>query len=573
VRKVSEATCIFLISLILILHSLPLPAQDKQKGREVFTRKELEGFNARTLSELLNALPGVSVEVGKVFIQGSSGKDVVVIIDGRRITDPSVKTTNLSGYWAEEIEKIEIVKGAGAAIYGDDTAGGVILITTRKEKRGISGTWEAFTDTYQRSQIRTKIVQKKISSAIGGTLQFTYYDQPKEYVDLWAIRIKNLFLEKKSDAGNKWAINLDAFYCESQPPGLTYAPTPNADAKGYDWNLTASFEKGALKSQTYYTGYGDDYKNPDINFRHQYLSQVLGETINYSLELPWVGKTPIGVTFEHYIITSNNFDTKHEPHGHLFVAKEWDLTQWFSLATGFRLSYYSAFGLGYNPEITLNFPLGKWALRASICQSHNIPSIHSRFYSSTYEKGNPDLKMERVNNLVFGLTFNPLKELSLSASGFYSHIDDAVTQTRYGEITTYENLATISRKGAEISLDIKPLSIFNVNLSYLYLMVKDEETQLYVIQKPKHTFKYTLNLKWKSFGLMHRGEWSSFYFSDSANTIKIPARYIGDIRLTYQLKECLAYIEITNFLNKHYEIFRGLPGQERIFRSGLQWNF
>jgi hypothetical protein len=48
------------------------------------------------------------------------------------------------------------------------------------------------------------------------------------------------------------------------------------------------------------------------------------------------------------------------------VAKEWDLTQWANLAAGFRLSYYSAFGSGYNPEISLNFPLGKWALKTSI---------------------------------------------------------------------------------------------------------------------------------------------------------------------------------------------------------------
>jgi hypothetical protein len=38
----------------------------------------------------------------------------------------------------------------------------------------------------------------------------------------------------------------------------------------------------------------DDYKNADMNFAYQYLSRVVGETINYSLELPWIEKTPIG---------------------------------------------------------------------------------------------------------------------------------------------------------------------------------------------------------------------------------------------------------------------------------------
>ncbi len=36
----------------------------------------------------------------------------------------------------------------------------------------------------------------------------------------------------------------------------------------------------------------------------------------------------------------------------------------------------------------------------------------------------------------------------------------------------------------------------NLNLSYVYLLAKNEDTGLYLIEKPEHTFKYTLNLKW-----------------------------------------------------------------------------
>jgi O6-methylguanine-DNA--protein-cysteine methyltransferase len=42
--------------------------------------------------------------------------------------------------------------------------------------------------------------------------------------------------------------------------------------------------------------------------------------------------------------------------------------------------------------------------------------------------------------------------LGLSANGFFSRISDAVTQVRYGDITTYENLTTTTRKGREISM-------------------------------------------------------------------------------------------------------------------------
>ena len=557
----------------MVLYSTPLLAKDEKNGKQVFTRKQLEAFNARTLTELLNALPGINADGSGIRIQGSTATSVMVFIDGRRITDPSTKSTSVSGYWASQIKQIEVIKGAGAAIYGDDTAGGVILIATIKGKRGVSGTFEAFTDTYQRSQIKTKMVQRGESSAIGGTLLLTYYDQPKEYTDLKSVALKNLFADKTLDSGAKWTTCLDGFYGEYQLPGLSYAPTPQTELKGYDWNLTTTYEKDALKSQTYYTGYGDDYENPDINYHHKYLSQVVGETLNYSLKLPLIGETPVGGTFEHHIITSNNFDTEKESQGHVFATKDWDLAEWANLAVGFRLSYYTAFDWGYNPEITLTFPLDKWVLKINANQSYNTPSIDKRFYSTTYTKCNPDLDLEKVNNLTLGLTWNPIEALGLSANGFYSRISDAVTQTRYGDITTYENLAATTRKGGEVSLDLKPWDMVNLNLSHVYLLAKNEDTDLYLIEKPEHTFKYTLNLKWRAFGLIHKGKYTSSYFDDSANTIEIPGRYIGDIRLEHTWENWLGYLETTNFLDKHYEKYRGRPGAERVFRLGVQRDF
>jgi TonB-dependent SusC/RagA subfamily outer membrane receptor len=151
IYRLNITLLILLIPLALLLcSSTPLPAQDEQKDKEVFTRRQLEAFNARTLAELLDALPGVSDAGSK--IQGSTG-GVVIFIDDRRITDAATKETNLSGYQALDIEQIEVIKGAGAAIYGDDTSGGVILITTRKEKRGMNRSCEVFTDTYRKSQM------------------------------------------------------------------------------------------------------------------------------------------------------------------------------------------------------------------------------------------------------------------------------------------------------------------------------------------------------------------------------------------------------------------------------------
>lgn len=59
----------------------------------------------------------------------------------------------------------------------------------------------------------------------------------------------------------------------------------------------------------------------------------------------------------------------------------------------------------------------------------------------------------------------------------------------------------------------------------------------------------------------------------SANTIEIPGRYIGYIRVERSWKDWLVYLDVTNFLDKKYEKYHGRPGNERVLRVGVQRDF
>ncbi len=56
-------------------------------------------------------------------------------------------------------------------------------------------------------------------------------------------------------------------------------------------------------------------------------------------------------------------------------------------------------------------------------------------------------------------------------------------------------------------------------------------------------------------------------------SMEIPGRYIGDIRVERSWRGWLVYVDMTNFMDKDYEKYYGRPGNERIFRLGVQWNF
>ena len=570
IYRLNTTLLILLIPLALLLYSQSSLAQDEQKGKQVFTRKQLETLNARTLEELLDALPGVSD--GGSRIRGSSG-GVVIFIDDRRITDAATKKTNLWGYSAMDIERIEIIKGAGAAAYGNDTAGGVILITKVKGKRGLSRLIEMYAGTLGNTMLRGKITQEENGSSRGGCLTLFYKEKDDKHSGWKEIVLKDLFYKRDLDNKEKFTVGLNAYYGSYKPAGLTHFPTPNAEVDVYDWNLNGAYNKGVFKSQTYYTGRKEDYRNPDIDYRSEFLSQLIGETINYVMDFPILGKTPIGAEAKYNVITSVNFDTHKQDEIHLFGAKSWKANKWLCFDAGLRLSRYSEYGEGINPEATITLSLDNWSIKTNANQSYNSPSIHDRFHSTTYTKGNPDLDMEKVTNYSLGFAYNPAGRFGFSAGGFYSRIADAVTQVRYGDITTYENLDSTTRKGADASLNIKAIEDVNLNLSYVYLIAKNDDTDLYLVNKPDHTFKYTLTSKYNNFSFMHKGIYTSWYYSNSMNTEKQPGRYLADVRLTYTKKSWQIYLEATNLFDKDYEEYRGKPGYGRNIKVGMQWDF
>ena len=60
---------------------------------------------------------------------------------------------------------------------------------------------------------------------------------------------------------------------------------------------------------------------------------------------------------------------------------------------------------------------------------------------------------------------------------------------------------------------------------------------------------------------------------DYCTSIEIPCQYLCDIRVERSWRDWLVYLDVTDFIDKKYEKYYGRPGNERIFRLGVQWDF
>jgi vitamin B12 transporter len=116
---------------------------DKVGGSSVtvITAREIEAKKQTSVEEILKSVPGVDIaQTGgtgaktSVFMRGAESKNTLVLIDGIMINDPSdaSRGANLANLNVDNIERIEVVRGAMSVMYGSNATAGVINIITKK---------------------------------------------------------------------------------------------------------------------------------------------------------------------------------------------------------------------------------------------------------------------------------------------------------------------------------------------------------------------------------------------------------------------------------------------------------
>lgn len=122
-------------------YRVPVLLTETTQGVTVVGGREIEQRKPASIVDLLQQVPGVHVDqvgspagVANVYIRGSDPEHTLVLIDGVRANDPLLSrggAYDFSALDVSQIERIEVIRGAGSALYGADAMGGVINIVTR----------------------------------------------------------------------------------------------------------------------------------------------------------------------------------------------------------------------------------------------------------------------------------------------------------------------------------------------------------------------------------------------------------------------------------------------------------
>ncbi|MDQ7050702.1 MAG: TonB-dependent receptor [Enterobacterales bacterium] len=109
----------------------------------IISREDIERIQPKSITELLAQVSGFDFvytggagQPASLFVRGSSSDHTLILVDGIRVGSATLGNKNFETIPVAQIEKIEIVKGPRAALWGSDAIGGVIQIFTRRLKQG-----------------------------------------------------------------------------------------------------------------------------------------------------------------------------------------------------------------------------------------------------------------------------------------------------------------------------------------------------------------------------------------------------------------------------------------------------
>jgi vitamin B12 transporter len=558
--------------LLLLVFYVPALAETQSKNL-VVTADDIVRMKAVKLADVLNRLPGLKAGETSVAIHGNY--KVKVFLDGRPINDP---TSSHGGVrWdmipLETVERIEILKGKGGLEYGDDTGGGVILVTTRKIDRfsGNIRTYGGSHDTFSTS-VNGQFSRGRAGIGISGALFSTNGYKINNDKDQKRAGVK---FEFAPDRESGIALAADHLEEEKGLSGTMDYPTPFSRQISSMDSVSLSGRSGTLKANTWYNE--SERHHTDVSRGLDNILQVrqAGVDLGHHFSFRNVGRISGGISAAWGEAAGTTLTRQEELSGSLFLACSRQIIPLpLTLTAGARANMYSVFENSLLPDLKVSWQNDRFQIAAGYNLSTNAPSFHQRYNRTSSTRPNPDLGMETSENYTLTLSSELRPDLSVGATFFYNRITDRITYVRTAGIGQYQNIGQASYRGVDLSLNWKAHPKTVVTASYTYLKALDDDTGLRLTAKPEH--KARAEIVWtplEHLSVITGIELTSQVYSSKDNTETIPGYVLYNLRAEYGFEKMGIFSEIKNLTDTDYYYVDSTSAPPLTWIAGINWSF
>ncbi|WP_291146761.1 TonB-dependent receptor plug domain-containing protein [Flavobacterium sp. UBA7680] len=588
----------------VIIHEnrLSTPISKQNRNVYVISNETIKKLPGRTLQEVLQYANGVDIRQRGPFggqadisVDGGSFEQTVVLLNGAKIIDSQTAHNMLNlPLPVEAIERIEILRGPAARIFGINSLTGAINIITKKPtKSGVLLSTYAGSNFEKDSddsgdtffgtgvQVGAVLGKEKHQHSIfashdksNGYRYNTGFENNKIlYQGNVQVNDSNEILGSFGYVNNGFGAN--GFYAapgdknSTEVVQTTFANIQSKHSITENWKI--------MPRVTYRYNY-DDYRylgNNNLNVgRSQHYTNSIAAELNSSIKTE-KGEIGFGAEFRNEDIHSSNIGDHDRENVGIYAEYKTYLFEKLNVNLGTYLNYNSDYKWQIYPGLDASYELtDEFKVIANVGTSQRIPSFTDLYLNQRPGNiGNPDLESENAFQSEFGFKFNR-KSLNLNVNYFYREISNYIDWTRM--VTTvpwqsqnYGDLITngINMRGS-YRFDLSDASKLNFTLGYSYLYSKFKDTReepysKYLISSLKHQVTNTIDFQHKDFSVLLATRFNE--------RVTGASYWINDVRVSQSIKKFTIFIDAQNIFNTTYYEIGAFPLPARWFSLGAKF--
>ncbi|MBN2054109.1 TonB-dependent receptor [bacterium] len=571
-----------------------------------------------SLPEVLSRSVGVTVKdfgglgaLSTVSVRGSSANQVVVLLDGVRLNTASDGGVNLANLPLGAIERIEVLRGADSAVYGDGAMGGVVNLISRKADK--PGATFGATLTYGsmatlRAGLSAGFSSRRIACRFHG-----YYDRSEGDFpftndngtmndtddDFEDVRRNNQVMSGGGSLwwripmpDNDWEISgsLDSRYSEKGVPGIVTFPSRHA--LQHDRRLTGAVTvtrrsllkvADSLVMEVTARRLGLDFEDPrgeqtGVPVRTRQRTNALDGKLSYAWNLSRT-RFSMALHGSGERLGDDQFDAPRRTSWAISARQELELVKdrlWATLLE--RHDHASEIGGRFSPKLGLRWAVNeRFAIKGNAGAGFRSPSFNELYMNMGFYTGNPDLEPESTIGYDCGASLR-LDPFDLELGIFQQDSENLI---QYLLVSGYRfkpyNIGAVRSRGVELNASCRFSDSFSVTTAYTYLQAVDRtadrnQADRLIPGRPEHEAFLRAEFERKKWSVS--GEWRYLdgNYLTRANTHKLPVRRTANFGLRYSVTNAVRIgLEVQNLTNDRIVDVLGFPLPPRSFFATIGW--
>lgn len=520
-----EEDAVMLDQVVVTGTRTPKLLKDVPVVTRVIGENDIKRLDVNNIGNVLEAeIPGIEFSYSmnqqkSINMSGYGGNAVLFLVDGERLAGETLNNVDYDRLNMDNVERIEIVKGAASSLYGSNAVGGVVNIISKQSALpwylNVYGNYGSYNQARYGGTVGfNKGIVNSMTNIQFTSIDGINLDNAGDYSSVYGYSTKNFkerlvlnitdklkvtaragffFRERKASASSR-----DRYYSYTAGLKGNYA----FDDKN---NVELSYSFDQYDKSDYYL-YNRrnirDYSNTQNIFHVMYNHTFMNGNILT------VGSDCMNDYLMSYQFKDNGSYTQTSADA--FAQFDWNITKKLNMIAGVRYDYFSKSDMSQlSPKLALMYKLNDINIRGSYAAGFRSPTLkemYMNFYMGNIFMiyGNPDLNAEKSHN--FSLSGEYRKgRYSFTLTGFYNIVKDRITtawdKSLGGQVYTNMSRLNITSVDANISARYKCGFSWKASYAYTYEHIKKGEPELSSTRPHTATMRLAYDKDWKNYGL------------------------------------------------------------------------